>query len=110
MYVRRNSEGRIDLVSRDADAECAEFVAADAPELLAFLSSSDDEPVPPAALQASDLELIRVLEDLVEVLTDKGVIRFTDLPDAAQQKLLGRKDLRASARRLNLVEDDEGLL
>lgn len=109
MYVRRDAEGRIDRVSRDADADCGEFVAADAPELLAFLSGNDGG-VSPAALQASDLELIRVLEDLVEVLTDKGVIRFTDLPDAAQQKLLGRKDLRASARRLNLVEDDEGLL
>ncbi|WP_019624189.1 hypothetical protein [Thioalkalivibrio thiocyanoxidans] len=109
MYVRRDAEGRIELVSRDASSECTEFVAADAPELLVFLGADEEEPVP-AALQASDLELIRVLEDLVEVLTDKGVIRFTDLPDAAQKKLLGRKDLRASATRLNLVEDDEGLL
>ncbi|ADC71820.1 conserved hypothetical protein [Thioalkalivibrio sp. K90mix] len=109
MYVRRDAEGRIDLVSRDANAECAEFMAAESPELLGFLAGNNAEPAP-AALQASDLELIRVLEDLVEVLTYKGVIRFTDLPDAAQQKLLGRKDLRASARRLNLMEDDEGLL
>ncbi len=109
MYVRRDAEGRIDQVSREADAACTEFVAADAPEMVAFLGGDVGEPAP-AAFQASDLELIRVLEDLVEVLTDKGVIRFTDLPEAAQKKLLGRKDLRASAQRLNLVEDDEGLL
>ncbi|WP_026279769.1 hypothetical protein [Thioalkalivibrio sp. ALJ16] len=109
MYVRRDADGRIDLVSREATGACTEFVAAHAPDLQEFLSGKEPEPAP-AALQASDLELIRVLEDLVEVLTDKGVIRFTDLPDAAQRKLLGRKDLRASAQRLNLVEDDDGLL
>ncbi|WP_019592010.1 hypothetical protein [Thioalkalivibrio sp. ALE20] len=109
MYVRRDAEGRIDLVSRAASGACTEFVAVDAPELLEFLSGKEADPVP-AALQASDLELIRVLEDLVEVLIDKGVIRFTDLPDAAQQKLRDRKDLRVSAKRLNLMEDDDGLL
>ncbi|WP_017926614.1 hypothetical protein [Thioalkalivibrio sp. HL-Eb18] len=107
MYVKRDASGGIEMVSREARADCSEWLDADSPELVAFLGGEAAEP---AALQASDLELVRVLEDLVEVLTDKGVIRFTDLPDAAQKKLLGRKDLRASAQRLSLVEDDEGLL
>ncbi|WP_019626055.1 hypothetical protein [Thioalkalivibrio sp. ALJT] len=109
MYVRRDEAGRIDRVSRDATADCTELVAVDAPELRAFLLGEDAESAS-TALQSSDLELIRVLEDLVELLTDKGVIRFTDLPEVAQGKLLERKDLRASAQRLNLMEDDEGLL
>ncbi len=109
MYVRRDAEGKIDLVSREATADCTEFMEPNEPELQAFLGADQGE-LAPGALQASDLDLIRVLEDLVEVLTDKGVIRFTDLPEAAQQKLLGRKDLRASARRLTFLEDDEGLL
>jgi hypothetical protein len=41
-----------------------------------------------------DADLVRVLEDLVHVLIDKGVIALTDLPDHAQAKLLERKSFR----------------
>ncbi len=109
MYVKRDEQGRIEMVSRDATAECDERLAADSPELMAFLSP-ETKASQPAALQASDLDLIRVIEDLIELLTDQGVIRFTDLPDAAQQKLLSRKTLRANALRLNLMDDEDGLL
>ena len=34
-------------------------------------------------LQGSDADMIRVLEDLIEVLLQRGVIRITDLPEAA---------------------------
>ena len=42
-----------------------------------------------------ELGLARVLEDVVDVLIEKGVIRFTDLPDAAQDKLMRRRGLRS---------------
>ena len=42
----------------------------------------------------SDLSLVRVLEDLVDVLIERGAFMFTDLPDAAQEKLRGRRGLR----------------
>jgi hypothetical protein len=35
-------------------------------------------------LRQSDLEMVRVLEDLIEVLMSKGVISITDLPPVAQ--------------------------
>ncbi|VFS56484.1 Uncharacterised protein [Kluyvera cryocrescens] len=37
-------------------------------------------------LQQSDLNMVRVLEDLIEVLMSKGIISITDLPPAAQSK------------------------
>ncbi len=43
---------------------------------------------------ASDLSLVRVLEDLVDLLIENGTFMFTDLPDAAQDKLRGRRGLR----------------
>lgn len=46
------------------------------------------------ALAASDAELARVTEDLIIVLVKKGVILFTDLPEAVQGKLLDRESLR----------------
>ena len=46
-------------------------------------------------LSQSDSSIARVLEDLVDVLITRGVIQFTDLPDAAQNKLLSRRQTRA---------------
>ena len=35
------------------------------------------------------------------------MIRFTDLPEAAQEKLMTRRSLRASLRELKLLDDDD---
>jgi hypothetical protein len=64
----------------------------------------------PAALDrlaSSDQALIRVLEDLVETLVSRNVIHFTDLPEAAQTKLLERRSLRRSLNGLQLLQEDE---
>ena len=59
-------------------------------------------------LKQSDLDMIRVLDDLVQVLMDKGVLRITDLPPAAQSKLLSRTQARVALGGLNrLIDDDE---
>jgi len=58
-----------------------------------------------------DVTFIRVLEDLIEALIEKGELRLTDLPVAAQQKLSKRKGLRRRLRDdLDLLDDDENLL
>ncbi len=65
------------------------------------------------ALSQSDTGLARVLEDVIDVLINRGVIQFTDLPDQAQLKLLERRQTRASlANRLQLLPDegDNGLI
>ena len=66
-----------------------------------------------ALLNQTDVGLVRVLEDLIDVLITRGLIQFTDLPQAAQDKLLERRETRASmADRLSLYprDDDSGLL
>ena len=50
----------------------------------------------------SDLGLVRVIEDLIEVLIDKKLIMFTDFPPGAQRRLLDRRGLR---KEFDLVED-----
>ncbi|MGD9741514.1 MAG: hypothetical protein AB7V53_02675 [Dongiaceae bacterium] len=44
----------------------------------------------------SDLDMIRVYEDLIDLLLTKRIINLTDFPPAAQEKLLRRKKLRSS--------------
>jgi hypothetical protein len=66
-----------------------------------------DVPNLPNPLSQTDASLARVLEDLIDVLITRGVIQFTDLPDAAQAKLLERRQTRASLNnRLQLLPMD----
>ncbi|MEO8805899.1 MAG: hypothetical protein ABI433_07445 [Burkholderiaceae bacterium] len=44
-----------------------------------------------------DRDFVRVLEDLIDVLLDRGMLRITDFPPAAQARLFARKDQRARA-------------
>jgi hypothetical protein len=71
------------------------------------------EPLPAQALSESDTAIARVLEDLIDILITRGVIQFTDLPEAAQDKLLNRRQTRAMLKdSLQLLpgEGDGGLL
>ncbi len=108
MYIKRNAQGGIELVSREATPDCKEFLAPDSPELLDFLMA-DEGSSGRAHFQASDLAFVRVLEDVIEVLMDKGVISFTELPEPAQQKVMERQTLRRRLNGLSLVgnEDEE---
>ncbi len=46
-------------------------------------------------LAATDAGFIRVAEDLITTLIGKGVVKLTDLPQAAQDKIQSRESLRA---------------
>ncbi len=61
-----------------------------------------------ASLETSDLELIRVIEDLTELLIKKQVFVFTELPLFAQQKLGKRQKIRNDMVSLNSLLSDEG--
>lgn len=43
---------------------------------------------------ASDLAMVRVVEDLIELLISKSVITLNELPPPVQQKLLARHKMR----------------
>jgi len=60
------------------------------------------------ALSASDLDLIRVVEDVVDLLIDRNLLRFTDLPAAAREKLMQRRALRKALNPLTLLGGVEG--
>ncbi len=103
-YVMRDEQGKVVAVSQAAGEGFMEELPADDGALVAFLRDMGGEA---STLQASDLDLIRVLEDVVELLIAKGVILFTELPESAQQKILRRQRLRAEVGDLqNLIGED----
>lgn len=90
-YVQRDASGMVCAVYAAPQPTAQEELPDGHPDLLAFLR------IPPAhTLGESDLALVRVIEDLVDLLVQKGVILFTDLPTQAQSKLLMRGRLRQS--------------
>lgn len=90
-YAIRDAQGRIiGLTELPHDGHNA-ALPADHPDVLAFLAHDGAKE---SAFLASDLALLRAVEDLIDVLITKNVIAWTDLPAAVQEKLLARRSLR----------------
>ena len=103
-YVTRNSNGVIDSISR-RELPDAEMLDANDPEIRLFFASDVN-----SVFAALDTEFFRVLEDLIDTLIEKNVIHHTDLPVAAQQKLMLRKGLRQRMKNaLQLLGNDDPL-
>jgi hypothetical protein len=112
----RDADGCIVTLTRQTlsaekiEMESWQAVSTSDPEVQVFtqdVSSQAD------ILKRSDSGLVRVVEDLIDVLINRGLLLFTDLPDAAQAKLMERRQTRASmGHRLQsvLLDDDKGLL
>jgi len=95
-YVKKDETGKIIGVclNQEDGAEPAELTDPGVREFLA----------------ESDFDIIRVLEDLIDVLVNKNVISITDLPTSAQLKLLYRKNTRSFLDDSNpLLVDDENI-
>ena len=113
-HIRRNKDGKIVSISAEADDLHTDFVDDASPEIAAFLGRAVDPPTDGVAekkqqLLETDLELIRVIEDVIGVLLAKGVFRFDELPIEAQRKLTKRDNLRQSLANpidFSLGEDD----
>ncbi len=98
-YIRRDTQGRIVAVELEAGAGLEEIPAGTA-ELADFVRRMGGEP---SSLEQSDMRLVRVLEDLIDLLIDRDVIRFTDLPLPAQEKLMERRSIRQTLGALDLL-------
>lgn len=81
-FVARDADGNIVLVQDAPSDEATEEIAADDPQVVDFL------------LRQTDAEMARITEDLIETLIEKNAILLTDLPPAAQEKLMKRRRLR----------------
>jgi hypothetical protein len=71
-----------------------------------YLSFLETQLSAQSVFRKSDIELARVLEDLISLLIDRDVINFTDFPEAAQKRLIQRQGLRMKSKQLYLLDDD----
>jgi hypothetical protein len=98
-HVVRNAQGQVQSVHLEP-VPGSEPLPREHPEVRAFVSGTDEG----ASFESLDAGLVRVLEDLVDALLARNILRITDLPIEAQQKLFERKSFRSSQQQsaLNL--------
>ena len=102
-FVSRDDSGRISAVSLDAEPGF-EACERDDPQLVSFLRGLQGSG---GGFEQSDMRLVRVLEDLIDLLIARDVVRFTDFPDAAQEKLLERRSMRHVIGALHLLDGSD---
>ena len=105
-FVSRNAEGAITGVFNKPTPIAQEELDLDDTELRRYLESGSASEAQ-GALAASDREMARIVEDLIDVLIAKNVVNFTDFPPEAQKKMLRRQGLRRNLSPLRDLVGDE---
>lgn len=109
-FVKRDQAGAIVALYRERAGEAQEYLPPDHPQLRDFAGTGNPSaPGERAEMTHSDLDMIRVYEDLIDILVTKRIVVLTDFPQAAQAKLVRRKRLRSSFSAIAdvLAPDDE---
>ena len=106
-YIFKNSQGTI--VAASASENLGEgwvFVEDNSKDYLEFLENSLAEGAP---FRESDIQLARVLEDLISMLIERNIIRFTDFPEAAQKRLNDRQSMRKKNQLPRLLDENQDI-
>jgi hypothetical protein len=103
-YVNRDENGKIIALVSEPSQDADEKLSVSDPAVLAFLQESESDIPTKEFLNSSDLELVRALEDVISLLVDKNIIKFTELPEEVQHKLLNRQLVREK------LQDENALL
>ncbi len=103
-YVLRGADGKIQAISQTSMLMTGwEELESGNKEYLEYLDSAIKSEDP---FRESDIQLARVLEDLISLLIDRDFIRFTDFPEAAQKRLIERQGLRMRNTKLHLLDEE----
>lgn len=110
-YISRNENGTVVGLHDTPNGEQDEWLDVGDPEVFDFLKRIESSDQAKQALSNTDSEMIRVIEDLIDLLISKNVFILTELPEAVQAKLGARKKMRKEMNALqNLISDDDDAL
>lgn len=114
-FVKRDAAGRVTSLHREQDSQDLQYLPLDHPDVAGFLEPiGERRSQNRGELLKSDLEMIRVYEDLTDILISKRLVALTDFPQAAQEKLMRRRRLRSSLSPITEIlggaSEEDGLL
>ncbi|MES9812802.1 MAG: hypothetical protein ABW161_08255 [Candidatus Thiodiazotropha sp.] len=109
LYAKRDNDGNIINLSDTPSSGADEEVSATDDEVIGFIFNNSSTTLSKKLLSETGAGMIRIVEDLIALLIQKNLIMFTDLPNAAQQKILMRNQIRSVFQSGDplLVDDDE---
>lgn len=109
LYADRNENGNIIGISINPTVSDNDPISDE--ELTAFIAESATSSSLLDLINILDIDLIRVLEDLVDLLIKKNIILFSELPPDAQKKLAKRKAVRNQIQQQEppIIQDEEDL-
>ena len=107
-YITRNKKGEIvELHNLPGNGE-GNWIDPGSPEVLDFIKRIETTEQAKLALTSTDYEMVRVVEDLIDMLMERQIFIFTELPEPVQAKLNVRKQLRKNMSSLeNLINEDD---
>ncbi len=113
-YAIRNEQGEIIALTALPNNKEDIPVSLGDPDVIQFLTrNKTNENIQHQfhELLIQDLQQIRIVEDLIDLLTAKGIILFSELPVAAQEKILKKKIRREEIyQRNDILVDDAPIL
>lgn len=103
IYVKRDADNKIIAIFEKDTDDNLEKISSTNKEVIAFLTQCklNKEDV----FLKADLELIRVIEDLIQILIAKNIISITDFPISAMEKLVARNKIREQYKGLTGIMD-----
>jgi hypothetical protein len=117
-YARRDDSGKIIALLQTAEDDTV-YIPVDHPDVVTFLHHNPFAGVTgnemdqlSADMLDSDIKMIRVIEDVIDLLISKNIINLFELPQPAQEKILSKRGRR---ERLfgsggSIIGDEIGLL
>ena len=106
LYVERANDGEIIALHNNPEHNNSEQKSLVDEEVVNFLNKSTNPESWKQLLSLTDSGTIRILEDLIDLLSRKNVISFTELPEQAQERILERKTLREKMASTDLLVND----
>ena len=95
-FVSRDPAGKINAIYQTPHDGVVEELPITHPDILAFLGTQEGAATTLVGLAQSDMEMARVIEDVISVLVLRNVISYDELPEAAQKKLRRRQEWRGN--------------
>lgn len=111
IYVKKNETGQVTDICFDQKSGFEQASMFDN-EVKNYIQDPNNQEIVKQIISMLDLDMVRITEDLIEVLIEKEIILFTDFPEAVQNKLLFKRLLRqvlSQKDNNSLYNDQEGI-
>lgn len=111
IYIKRNESDQIIDVCFDQNPGY-EKSSIFSQEVKSFILNSDNQETVKRIMTDLDLDMVRITEDVIDVLIKKEILLFTDFPEAVQNKLLFKRFLRQALSQNNgssIMDEEESI-